>query len=182
MKAKQQTSVTLRKKVLSDKKRASLYLDFYPAIVDPDTGRPTRRKFLNSYVTIRPKTDLERQLNDERLTAANAERLKIEAAIQRGEYSKQQSSMFLCDYFQKYNESKDISVYNSCLQYVKEFEGDKKTRLTDVNDEFISVFREYLLTTKNRKNGKLLSQNTAAMYFIIFKSVLHKAFKERLIP
>jgi integrase len=183
MKAKQQTSVTLRKKVLSDKKRASLYLDFYPAIIDPESGKLTRRKFLNSYITIRPKTDIERQLNDERITAANAERLMIEAAIQRGEYSKPQSKVFLYNYFQNYIESKDIqaSIYKGCLLYLNEFEGANKIKLVNIDDDFINRFKEYLQTAKNRKNGKTLTKNSAANYFIVFRAILHQAFKDRLL-
>jgi len=31
-------------------KRQTLYLDFYPAIIDPKTGKTKRREFLNTYV------------------------------------------------------------------------------------------------------------------------------------
>jgi len=183
MKAKQETSVTLRQKLLTDKKTKSLYLDFYPAITDPATGKLTRRKFLNSYIKVRPKTDLERQLNDERLTAANAERTKIEAAIQRGEYSKPQSKIYLYDYFQNYIESKDIqaSIYKGCLLYLNEFEGVNKIKLVNIDDDFINRFKEYLQTAKNRKNGKTLTKNSAANYFVVFRAILHQAFKDRLL-
>src|SRR5688500_13347652 len=43
------TKVTLRKKSIS-KNRESLYLDFYPAILDPETGEPTRRHFLGKFI------------------------------------------------------------------------------------------------------------------------------------
>jgi hypothetical protein len=42
--------VTLRFKLL-DTGRESLYLDYYPAITDPETGKPTRREFLQMHVT-----------------------------------------------------------------------------------------------------------------------------------
>ncbi|MBW6491302.1 MAG: site-specific integrase [Lentimicrobium sp.] len=183
MKAKQQTTVTLRQKLLSDKKSKSLYLDFYPAITDPVTGKSTRRKFLNSYIKVRPKTDLEKQMNDEALTNANAERIKIEAAIQRGEYSKSPSKLYLFDYFQNYITSKEIkaSIYTGCLQYLDEFEGTNKIRLTAIDDDFINEFKDYLQKTKNRKNGKTLTKNSAANYFIVFRAILHQAFKDRLL-
>lgn len=41
--------VTLRDKPIS-KGRKSLYLDFYPAIPHPKTGKPTRREFLGLYI------------------------------------------------------------------------------------------------------------------------------------
>ncbi len=43
------TKVTLRQKEIS-KGRLSLYLDFYPAIPNPETGEPTRREFLGLYI------------------------------------------------------------------------------------------------------------------------------------
>jgi len=41
--------VTLRQKKIS-KGRKSLYLDFYPPIPHPETGKPTRREFLGLYI------------------------------------------------------------------------------------------------------------------------------------
>jgi len=41
--------VSLRMKPISGK-RQTLYLDFYPAIIDSKTGKSTRRAFLNTYV------------------------------------------------------------------------------------------------------------------------------------
>lgn len=43
------TKVTIRKKPISGG-RDTLYLDFYPPIKHPDTGKPTRREFLGLYV------------------------------------------------------------------------------------------------------------------------------------
>ena len=41
--------VKLRTKAISGN-RQGLYLDFYPAIINPDTGEPTRREFLDLYL------------------------------------------------------------------------------------------------------------------------------------
>lgn len=43
------TKVTLRQKPISGN-RQSLYLDFYPAITNPETGEPTRREFLKLFL------------------------------------------------------------------------------------------------------------------------------------
>jgi len=50
--------VTLRQKPIS-KDRHSLYLDFYPAIIDLKTGKSTRREFLNMYIV--NETEIEEQ-------------------------------------------------------------------------------------------------------------------------
>ena len=43
------TKVKLRQKAISGN-RQSLYLDFYPAIIHPETGKETRREFLNLFL------------------------------------------------------------------------------------------------------------------------------------
>lgn len=43
------TKVKLRQKAISGN-RQSLYLDFYPAIINPETGQQTRREFLNMFL------------------------------------------------------------------------------------------------------------------------------------
>ncbi|MCX8534335.1 hypothetical protein [Chryseobacterium luquanense] len=58
--------VTLREKPIS-KGRKSLYLDFYPAIKNPETGASTRREFLGMYILEKPKTAAEKKHNIETL-------------------------------------------------------------------------------------------------------------------
>ena len=57
------TKVTLREKPLKDKKRATLYLDFYPAVLHPQKKKLTRREFLGIYVHANPTTALEKDHN-----------------------------------------------------------------------------------------------------------------------
>ncbi|MCB9267403.1 MAG: hypothetical protein H6558_20465 [Lewinellaceae bacterium] len=50
--------VSLRKRKLKGG-RLRLYLDFYPPIIHPDTGQPTRREFLKLFLYERPKGESE---------------------------------------------------------------------------------------------------------------------------
>ena len=61
--------VSLRKKEVK-KNRHSLYLDFYPAIPHPKTGKPTRRDFLGLYVFDKPKNPTDKLHNKETLQIA----------------------------------------------------------------------------------------------------------------
>ena len=79
------TKVKLRKKSISDG-RVSLYLDFYPAIEHPDTGKSTRREFLKIYLFEKPKTTEQRQHNKEKRQIANAIRSKREIALLNQNY------------------------------------------------------------------------------------------------
>lgn len=56
--------VTLREKPINND-RKSLYLDFYPPITHPQTGKPTRREFLGLYLFDKPRTELDRKHNKE---------------------------------------------------------------------------------------------------------------------
>ncbi|WHF51850.1 site-specific integrase [Chryseobacterium gotjawalense] len=54
------TKVALRQKTIS-KGRKSLYLDFYPPIINAETGEPTRREFLGLYLFI-DKAELKKEM------------------------------------------------------------------------------------------------------------------------
>lgn len=56
--------VTLRKKKISGNKH-SLYLDFYPAIYNPETSKPTRREFLRLYLLDSPMSKADKEHNSE---------------------------------------------------------------------------------------------------------------------
>ena len=58
------SSVKVREKPLKDN-RLSLYLDFYPGIPHPDTGKLARREFLKLYISKTPKTVEDRRHNKE---------------------------------------------------------------------------------------------------------------------
>ena len=55
--------ITLRKKPLSGNKE-SLYLDFYPPVPDPETGKLTRREFLNLFLISETETEVQRYIDD----------------------------------------------------------------------------------------------------------------------
>jgi len=56
------TKVKLRQKAISGN-RQSLYLDFYPAIPHPETGKPTRREFLGMYLFDEIEHSLQKYVN-----------------------------------------------------------------------------------------------------------------------
>ncbi|KAA3622391.1 MAG: site-specific integrase, partial [Bacteroidetes bacterium] len=87
------TKVKLREKSIS-KGRKSLYLDFYPAISHPITGKPTRREFLKLYIHAIPKGHLQKQHNKETIQLAEQIRQKRENFLNKpeiyNEYEKEQ--------------------------------------------------------------------------------------------
>lgn len=58
------TKVKLYEKKIKDSRR-SLYLDFYPPIINPQTRRPTRCEHLQLYIYERPRIETEKNHNKE---------------------------------------------------------------------------------------------------------------------
>jgi hypothetical protein len=76
--------VTLRKKGIT-KGRETLYLDFYPAIEHPNTGKLTRREFLKMYLHEKPRTEIEKTHNREQQKLAELIRQQRENTINKPE-------------------------------------------------------------------------------------------------
>ena len=76
--------VKLRQKKISGN-RQSLYLDFYPAIPHPETGKPTRRDFLGLYLFDKAKNPIDKQHNKETLQLAEQIRQKRENHLNKPE-------------------------------------------------------------------------------------------------
>ena len=65
------TKVTLRQRAIRNE-RISLYLDYYPAIRNPETMTMSRREYLGIYIYAHPKNEMERNFNIEMLNKAEA--------------------------------------------------------------------------------------------------------------
>lgn len=183
------TKVKLRKKPIKGN-RQSLYLDFYPAIVNTK-GQLTRREFLGYYLIDNPKTPLDKQHNKETLQIAEQIRQIKENQINKPEiYSgeeleklkqKEKADKNFFDYFmglvnQRQNSNHDNWV--SASLYFEKFAGSK-IRFSDLTEKFCNEFKEYLLSTNSFKSDKSpLAQNSAVSYFNKFKAVLKQAYKD----
>ncbi|GAB3955413.1 site-specific integrase [Spirosoma harenae] len=184
---------TLREKPINDG-RKSLYLDFYPPIPHPQTGKPTRREFLGLHIFEKPKGELERRHNKETRLLAENVCAQRQLAIQSGHYgflTKTDTSADFLAWFkeQAYKEKKKRSLQSgyawpSAYQHVEKFTGGKLL-VSDVTEEFCKQFRTYLTKAKplnaSRSNKALLSHNSASGYFTIFKIVLKRAYEEKIL-
>ena len=182
--------VKLREKKISGN-RQSLYLDFYPAIPHPETGKPTRREFLGLYLYDKVKTPLDKKHNTETLQLAEQIRQKRENHINKPEiytgYEKEQlkkrerGEKDFVEYFKALTDKRKasnhdnwVSAYNYLAAFTK-----GELRFADLNEKFCNEFKEYLLTTKSNKSSKTtLSQNSAVSYFNKLKAALKQAYKD----
>ena len=182
--------VKLREKKISGN-RQSLYLDFYPAIPHPETGKPTRREFLGLYLYDKVKTPLDKKHNTETLQLAEQIRQKRENHINKPEiytgYEKEQlkkrerGEKDFVEYFKALTDKRKASNYDnwvSAYNYLETFTNGN-LRFADLNEKFCNEFKEYLLTTKSNKSSKTtLSQNSAVSYFNKLKAALKQAYKD----
>ena len=65
------TKVTVRQRAIRNN-RISLYLDYYPAVRNPETMQMSRREYLGIYIYAHPKNEMERELNNDMLNKAEA--------------------------------------------------------------------------------------------------------------
>ena len=186
--------VKLREKKISGN-RQSLYLDFYPAIPHPETGKQTRREFLGLYLFDKTKNPIDKQSNKETLQLAEQIRQKRENYLNKPEiytgYEKEQLKIKeqgeqnfvayfknLADKRKATNHDNWVSAYNYLETFTK---GNLK--FADLNEKFCNEFKEYLLTTKSNKSNKVnLAQNSAVSYFNKLKATLKQAYKDNLLP
>ena len=187
------TKVTLRQKPIS-KGRKSLYLDFYPPMPHPLTGKPTRREFLRLYIFDKTKNPFDKQHNIETIKIGESIRQKRENFLNKPEiyndFEKEQlkrkelNEMCFVEYFKKLaNKRKDSNHSNwlSALKYLESFTTGS-LKFADINEKKLEDFKEYLLTTKSNKSDKTtLSQNSAVSYFNKVKAALKQAYKDGIL-
>ena len=197
--------VKLRQKDIS-KNRQSLYLDFYPAIIHPETGEQTRREFLGMYLFNevdktgkKPKkislNPIDKQHNKETLQLAEQIRQKRENHINKPEiytgYEKEQLKIKekgeknFVEYFKTLADKRKASNFDnwvSAYKYLQTFTNGY-LKFSDLNEKVCDEFKEYLLTTKSNKSSKTtLSQNSAVSYFNKVKAALKQAYKDGYLP
>lgn len=187
------TKVSLRHKKIS-KGRKSLYLDFYPPIPHPETGKPTRREFLGLYIFEKPKTPIDKQHNTETLKIGESIRQKRENFLNKPEiysqYEKEQLKLkelgeqCFIEYFKKLANKRKASNHDnwvSALNYLETFTNGS-LKFADLNQKFLEDFKEYLLNTKSNRSSKTtLSQNSAVSYFNKVKAALKQAYKDGIL-
>ena len=182
--------VKLRQKGISGN-RQSLYLDFYPPIAHPETGKGTRREFLGMYIHEKTKNALDKQHNKDTLQIAEQIRQKRENHLNKPEiYTgyeleqlriKERSELNFVDYFHELSEKREgsnLGNWASAYNYLDGFT-DGQLKFADLNEKFCDDFKEYLLTAKSLRSSKSkLFKSTASSYFNKLKAALKQAYKD----
>jgi integrase len=175
--------VSLRHKSISQG-RQTLYLDFYPAIVNPGTGKLTRREFLGLYIYDKAKTPVDRKHNKEIWELAENIKAKRQLEIEKGKYgflSTNKRDADFVQYFKKLGEKRktsNSSNWLSALHYLKDYSGGS-IRFSELSEPYFENFKDYLLHAKSKRSDNLrLSQNSTVAYFNKVKAALKQAYKD----
>ena len=175
--------VTIREKPIANG-RVSLYLDFYPPVPHPQTGKDTRREYLNLYLFEKPRTPLDRKHNKETLELAENTRAKRQIDAQNGQYSflaKREVKVNFLDYFAEQVEAYQGRSpgakwgYRKTAKLLSDYCQGKTLQPKAVTRQFCEGFRGYVESLPN------LSRNTAALYFTYFKTILKRAVADGLL-
>lgn len=178
------SKVTLRRKPIS-KGRHTLFLDIYPPIYNPDTGKMQRKHYLKLYIFDRPKSEIEKDFNKETLALAEYVRAQRQIDIQNRRFDfiseAKMKSNFL-DFFEEEAAKRD-NCFNwvMSVRYFKAFAGPK-VPFIELNETMCEEYADFLLSGPSiGKKKKGIGKNTAVAYYSRFKLTLKEAFKKRFL-
>lgn len=173
--------VFLREKKLKHGKR-SLYLDFYPPIVHPETREATRREHLKLYLYEKPKTEPQKEENRQARLIAENIRSQRQLDIQAGSYgfvaaqnSKKNFVTFFTDQAEKRKGRTTYFRWLGMLKHFIEYAGPD-VRFSAVNRSLCEGFKDYLIYNASLEWG------TARNYFTGFRSLIKFCADTKLLP
>ncbi|WP_421753577.1 tyrosine-type recombinase/integrase [Croceimicrobium sp.] len=174
--------VTLRKRPRNNGK-ISLYLDYYPPIISPKTGKSTRFEYLEMYLYNPPRDEVERKHNREVESMARA--IAAERQLDRiaGRYGLSRSSEyddFLVFYEQQMRKkSKETSNQGGWAASYKTFSKFVNDRCTfgDLKPQLINDYKDYLLTKATRIHSPMMriSESSAYSYYNKLRACVREA-------
>ncbi|MRX70127.1 Site-specific recombinase XerD [Flavobacterium resistens] len=185
------TNVTLRKKVLADG-RISLYLDFYPPILDTETNRQTRREFLKLYLFEKPKNQIQKISNMESLQTAELIQIRRQNELRKHDvystFEKEQLELQRIgkgSFMKYFNDlaalkvGKNYLIWRTAIAHFENFLNGNDVSFKDVTVTLVNDYKEYLLKAKSRREtGNAIARNSALSYYNKLKTTLKRAYKE----
>lgn len=181
------SKVTLRERPIA-KGRNSLFLDIYPPVRNPKTGKLQRKYNLGLFVYDKPKDSLERWHNRETLELGRNQAAKRQIEVQNqqlGFLSKEMRNGNFLDLFQeemdKRGNDSSLENWRNSIKYFKAFAGEK-VRYVELNETFSEEYAAYLLSGPALGPKKIsIKTNTAVAYFAKYIATLKVAFKKGLL-
>ena len=185
--------ISLRKKHNSNG-TTTLYLEYYFGFIKDLKGKTKLKrtyKFFNPAIQIitEPKNAEERRQNKELLELANnfLKSKEIESLKETFDFNKDKSQKInFINYFSKVLNERDLNIstqssWKSTLNHLLNYCNPDTTSLNDIDEKFITGFKDFLNEAKVSNTGRKLHNNTKTTYYNILKVVINKALKEKII-
>lgn len=176
------TKVTVRKRPIKNG-QVSLYLDYYPAVRHPKTGKPTRREYLGIYIYADPKDKFETEFNKTMLRNAELIKCRRTEAIINEEYGfldRNRGKESFLEYFRsKMGDDDNFRNWNTAYKHFEKYCCGSCT-FDDLTLEYCQGFLTYLLSLTTQTKGKMMA-STANNNLNKLKCVLRIAYEERRI-
>jgi integrase len=181
------SKVKLRNKAISGG-RKTLFLDIYPPVPNPDTGKLQRKYYLKVFLYAKPRTELERLHNSETTALAEVERAKRQLDVQNMRFGFLSQRMLKGNFIEFFESERDIRAgsnsdnWKMAVAYFKQFAGEN-ILFPHINETFCEEYADYLLSEPSiGRAGIKIRTNTAVSYFAKFRATLKEAFKKRYLP
>lgn len=173
------TKVTVRQRKLA-KGKVSLYLDYYPAIRHPKTGRMTRREYLGIYIYANPTERFQQEFNRSMMKKAELIKCRRTESVineQFGFLDRAKGRENFLDYFEELMNTNEYGHnWHTAFMHFKNY-CNGVCCFDDITPEFCQGFLTYLMSEKCAKNGKLMMASSANNCLCKLKAVLKIAFE-----
>jgi integrase len=156
-----------------------LFLDYHPPIKNQMTGKTYRQEYLHLSVYLNPSDRIQKEHNEKTLRQAEAIRSMKALEVINKHYGMYDSDSEKKDFLIYYKNTAGIED-SSYLHFHRFCKG--RCRFGDITIFLCNQFRDYLLTKAKKKDGNVLSNNSASSYYGRFLFILKQAYKEKLIP
>ena len=174
------TKVTVRQRKLA-KGKVSLYLDYYPAIRHPRTGRMTRREYLGIYIYANPTERFQQEYNRSMMKKAELIKCRRTESVineQFGFLDRAKGRESFLDYFEKQMQENEYGHnWQTAFGHFKDYCGGSCC-FDDITVENCQKFLGYLMSEKCARNGKLMMASSANNCLCKLKAVLRIAFDD----
>ena len=146
--------VTLRFRILSTGKE-TLYLDYYPAIIDSETKKESRREYLGMYVTPLKKKDGTPQVNTDgtyKYNPIDKETIRLAEIIRDNRQNELNKTEIYTDAEAELLKAKERSKGN----FIEYFEQIAKEKKTSNRDNWFSALEYLKAYTRKTENAEII--------------------------
>lgn len=172
------SKVTVRQRPISNG-QISLYLDFYPPIRNPKTGKPTRREYLGLYIYAKPEAPFQHEFNKSMLQKAELIKCRRTESIINEEFGFLDRSKGKEDFIEFWQKKKDEtnSNWQTAINHFKNY-AKGSCRFCDLSVQYCQGFLDWLLSQKCANKETTIKATTANGFLVKLKTALRLAYED----